>query len=459
MTITAEPGVRPARAARGRHWLRILWVPVLLVIASLAMGFTVTSSHGKALSPVDEWDYIDYLYKLPQEPVVPRGDIAGPETLSIISCDGFRIFGTMGAPCGTKPTDLSQYPQSAINTAAGYTPIFFWVTWAGAKAIQVVTHVDLVQAARYFGAFWLAGGVLMLWGLMRLFRVHPVAILAAGLALIASPYSWWTYTFVSTDAPSVLIGALTLFAAVKFARGQWSGWWLVAIAFVGTLVKVTHLLGAALAVLYLVIEFVIRRVREKRRGFEWRRSIGRGSTDGLLVFGVLAGLAAAVAQFGWRFVLNLNVVGPDPDQGVHRPLTSTALQAEFTNFLPNTIVANVSVGHILGLPVPGAIIAPLSWLTIAGVIGAFAIYRWRRPESSIVYAVGIGAVCLAPVLAIVLALTGGYLQLPSRYGGVLLPGMLLMLGLIAKNRIFVYGILGYSVFLYGYMILHAPFYG
>ncbi len=450
----------PSRVGRGRTRLRRFWVPVVLVLASFVMGFTVTAHHSPAMSPIDEWVYSDYLYKLPQEPMVVRGEKIGPEALEIMSCHGVRVYGPMGSKCGDPNPVLSTFPQGGITSADAYTPIYFWITWAGAKAIQLVTSTSLVEAARLTGAFWLAAGMLLLWGLMRLFRVHPVAILGLGLAVIASPFAWWTYTFISTDAPSLLIGALLLIAATNFVRGHWSGWWIVLIGTLGTAIKISNILGVALVGIFLLVEFVFRRIRTRRRGFEWGRALSGRGDDGFIFIAVIAGIASVVVQFGWLAVQSALAIGPGPNQGVIMHPSWLSIGEQFVNFLPGTIVSNVHIAgsDTLGLPIPPPLLLPLSWLTVAGVVGAFALYRWRRPESSMVYAVAIASIILAPLLAVGLSAMNSYFPLPARYGAAILPGMLLSAGLIAKNRVFIGGLVAYSAILLVVVLAKAPVY-
>jgi len=458
---TGVTGLRsPAVTHKGLSgsWFGKRWVPLVLVFASFVMGFTVTAHHSQALSPIDEWVYADYLYKLPQQPIIERGEKIGPEALELMACVGVREYGPMGAACRAPHPDISKFPQHGISSADSYTPIYFVTTWAAAKAIQLVTPFSLVEAARYTGAFWLAGGMLLFWWFLRLFRVHPVVVLGLGLAVIASPFAWWTYTFVSTDAPSFALGTFALIAAVKYVRGQWSGWWLPLIGAVATLVKISNILGVALVCLYLLIEFVLRRLRSRRRGFEWARSVRGAGDDGLLVVAIASAVAAIAAEAVWLVIQSAVAIGPGVNQGITIPLKALDLGQQFVNFLPGTIVSNVHItGSIVpGLPIPEYLIIPLSWICIAGVIGAFAHYRWRRTNSSLVYAIAIAAIFFAPLLAIALSLMGSYFPIPARYGAVILPGVLLTVGLIVKNRFLMAVLVAYPLTLLIIILIKAP---
>jgi len=454
-----EPRVSRSR----RMWAatRRRWVPLVLVFASLVMGFTVTAHHSQALSPVDEWVYADYLYKLPQQVFVPRGQEIGPRALELMACTGVREYGTMGPACGSDyAAHLDKFPQGGISSADGYTPLYFVITWTGAKAIQLVTHTSLVEAARFTGAFWLAGGILLFYWMLRLLRIRPVVTLGLGLAVIASPFAWWTYTFISTDAPVFALGALMVIAAIKFVRGEWSGWWLPLIGAVATLFKITSILAVLLVALYLVLEFALRRTRERprRRGFEWRNAVvGRGD-DGYIVIAASTAIAALVAELAWLALRAAIAVGPAANQGVTGRMSLKDLGSQFVNFLPETIISNVNITGrtTLGLAIQPFIVQPLAWITIAGVIGAVAIYTWRKPNAPLVYSIAALAILGAPLLAIALSLQGTYFPIPPRYGAALLPAFLLAAGLIVKSRLSRVLLVAYPTLVLGVILVFAP---
>ncbi|WP_431279736.1 hypothetical protein [Leifsonia poae] len=326
--------------------------------------------------------------------------------------------------------------------------------------IQAVTHTSLVEAARFTGAFWLAGGMLLFAWLLSLFRIKPVIILGLGLAVIASPFAWWTFTFVSTDAPVLALGALMLIAAIKFVRGHWSGWWLPLIGGVATLFKITSILAVLLVALYLVLELVIRRIREnpRRRGFEWRAAFAGRGDDGYLVIAASSVIAALVAEIGWLALRAAIAIGPAANQGVTGQMSLKDFGSQFVNFLPGTIISNVNITGrtTLGLPIQPFIVEPLAWITIGGVVGAVAIYTWRRANATLVYSIAVLAILGAPLLAVALDLQGTYFPIPPRYGTALLPAFLLAAGLIIRSRLAIGLIVAYPLFVLGVVLAFSP---
>ena len=443
---TAVPATRPG-TRRAVRYFRLHWVAVLLVLISVGYGTTVTALHGGELSPVDEWVYVDYLYKLPAQGMVHAGEMVQDPTLKILTCDGVIPWGKVGPPCANSFPDTSPFPNGGLTSAAPYTPIYFALTRGVGDAIHAVTGIDQLKSWRLTGVLWLAGSMIVLYALFRQWRIPNHAILAVGLGFIASPLAWWTFTYVSTDAPSFLIGTLLLYLAVRFTRGQGSGWWLPVVAVVGVLFKVTNILALWLVGLYLIICW-IRELKQThwnglktlRPGMPHRYSLS------LLGFPLLALVLAAASEFLWlRIVQALAVSDRVADQGVVVDLTTHALLSEVTKFLPSTLTYNP-----IDIYVPGFVYAPLSWLCIAGVLGAFMLLRLKDRLSSMTIAVTIAAASFAPLLAITLEVTmNSYFVLPSRYGAPILGGFLLLIGSMLRNKAASWVLGAYAVALFG----------
>lgn len=457
-SLRLSPQSSPAQ--RGRRILRRVWVPILLIAAALVVPGTIATMHSDALSPVDEWVYADYLYKLPAQGIVHQGEEIGEDALDLMACDGVKPYGPMGAPCGGDYGDVSAFPFGGITSADAYTPLYFAATrWVG-DAIHEATGIDQLTSWRLTGSLWLAVSVVMMFALLRQWRVRPVTILGLGLAFIASPFSWWTYSYVSTDAPSFLFGALLLFLAVRYSRGHISGWWLPAVSVLAVLFKVTNILAVCLVALYLLVVWI---VEFNKRDWQGWRTPRTGTVPGLSVslvgFAALSVVAAGSAQIIWLALRRALAVGDAADQSIGIYLGGQELLAQVTNFLPGTILANVNISGSTGFAYPIAtyITAPLSWICIAGVLGAFAMLQRRSPHAPIIIAVAIASALFAPMLAVVIHLTtGSYFPLPPRYGASILPGILLVAGITLRNRWASWLLLAYAAALLITVLITAP---
>jgi hypothetical protein len=244
--------------------------------------------------------------------------------------------------------------------------------------------------------------------------------------------SYWTYTYVSTDAPAVLIGALLLLLTTRYLRGEIRGWGIVAVAVVGATFKITNLLGVGMVALVLLVA-ALSRAHDGRWSF-------RGSPVRMLLTAVAALFGGIAVQAGWLAISRATAVSTEGayQTGVTQPLTAQELLSQVVNFLPWTIASNVPVAGGTGwvFPLPGYAIVPLTWLCIAGVLGA--LMRLRKvgtDRSAVIVGVAVASVLAGPALALAMQIfLSSYFPLPSRYGASLLPGFLLLAGTLLRSR-------------------------
>lgn len=444
--------------ATWRRIVRLIWVPVILVAVGLSMAATVTANHSQAMSPVDEWVYVDYLFKMPTQGLVHQGEEIGMDAREVMACDGVTPFGPMGPSCGSDYSDATEFPYEGISSADAYTPAYFGVTLAAGEVIQATTGIGELSSWRLTGSIWLALTSVILYALMRAWQVSRPVALGLGLAFIASPFSWWTYTYVSTDAPSVAFGALILLAAVKFGRNAWSGWWIPVIGTVAVLFKVTNILAVCLGALYLLILWIVELKATRWEGWRTRRPDGSHSFP-VLGIAVVSLVASIAAQITWLAYRSATSVGEPVDQAIGIPLTGPELITQLVNFLPAAINANVSVAGLAtqAYAIPTYLVEPLSWICVAGVLGAFWTYRRDSASLPLVASVTIAAIFFAPMLAILIQYsTGTYFPLPPRYGAPILGAFLLAAGLMIKNIWSTSLLLVYSVGLTVAVLVLAP---
>ena len=257
-----------------------------------------------------------------------------------------------------------------------------------------------------------------------------------GLLAIGSPYAYWTYSYVSTDAPSFMFGAILLLLASRLIRGEGGFVVFVAISILATLFKVTNLYAVGLATLVVLVHFGYLLAQRGSGGIPWWKE---ASVLRPLVAAMLASALALAAQALW-LVWNRSTAVSDQgaEQGISIPLTTREVLGQLANFLPGTIVSNVNITGSTGyaLPLPNFLIAPLSWMCVAGVVAALFLMKRSDEMKPIIVAVAIASVTFAPALALAFeALMGSYFPLPPRYGGPILPGILLLAASIMRNRV------------------------
>lgn len=418
-----------------------------LVFALLSAVFvgTVVSNHGQDFSVFDEYVYYDYLVKFPEHGIVRQGEEIGPETRAILSCHGSEPFGLIGQPCGSDYADDSAYPLEGKTSGDLYTPLFFAVTWLGAKLIQLVGDVDLLTAARLTGAAWLAATLSALHVTCRRFGADPTVAFAVCLAFFASPFAWWTYTYISTDAPSALFGAVALLLLHRHLHGQRSTAWFIALALIAVMFKITNLFIVGLIVVVVLLADL---------------SSPRGRWQGVVAWlkdrwwVLLVAALPMTAQVLWMVFRTSQAVSTAADQGISTDgIQWEHLLQQVGDFIPGAITSNV----VLGSPptavydVPSYLVEPLSWMTVVGALGAAAVVGLRyAPLHS---ATALAGLTFAPILAVAMTIVvGSTFDFPARYGAPLLPAFLLGYAVLCRRTAVQWATLAYTVLLSAYVL-------
>lgn len=416
---------------------------LFLGLIAFAFPTLLVALHSHATSPLDEWVFIDYVSKVFEQGFVHVGERVGEFTNTLMACDGVMPGGKFGDCSAGLPANYAALPYSGLTAAAAYTPAYFFATRLLGLPFQLV-GIDPLTAWRMTGPIWLTAGVLMSIALLRRWNVANRVIWPLMLALIASPFVWWAQSFVSTDAPSIFIGALLLYLATRIRRGEIAPWWFVIAAIIASAFKVTNLVGIGLGVIYLVGSWVADRFIAARSAQTAQLSRPQMM---LLVWPIVAGAAATVLQVGWaKFIIATAVSSENVDQGIASPLSKSELATQVFNFLPSVLSYSPFSGHGKDF-----IFTPLSWLLIAGVIGAFFVVKKWNQRTEIVSAILLASLTMAPALAIAVQVAqGSYFQLSPRYGASLIAAFILCTAFILKNRI---AQIGLSVYAGGLMLV------
>lgn len=413
-----------------RRWAGQHWVSIVLVLVAVLYGGAVTILHDDTVSPIDEVVYLDYAFKVWDQGLVHEGEKFGDEVAHVVACENVIPFGDLGQDCGSDEVHLSGMPNQGYTTGAGYTPVYFWSVRVIGDPVHAITGLSEVTSWRMSGLVWLIGTLLLLVPLLRRAGVSSFVTVTLGLLFIASPYSWWTYTYLSTDASVVLFGAAILLVAMEVVRGRRSVWWLLPLAALAPVFKITNLLVLGLVVLYLVIDAIAR-----RRG---RPEMEADSVRSVRTFWVpvaVAVMVAGIVQFVWMRVVPLLAVSDVVvDQGVSTALTGTEVVRLMLSGIGGPITHNPFAGFT-NSPLASQIVTPLSWFMVAAVLGALMVLPWDSDRGPVIWATGIASLTALPALGIVMwGLTHSYFDLPARYGAGLIPAMLLVAGFMLKNR-------------------------
>lgn len=401
-------------ASRLLRVLRGVVAPVLILVVASAGFVGWQTSHSRALSPYDEYVYVDYLAKVPTEGVVRTGEETGDIARQALACLGVQWYTIKVQPCrGTDFSDDKIYPYAGHTGADIYTPVYFAVTWALAQPLTWA-GLDLVDAGRLVGAFWLALGTVGVWLLVRLLRIDPLYGLALGLLVIATPAVYWSTTYISTDAPSLAAGAWVGCLGVwAWMRRRAALVLLPLAAILVVLIKVQNLAAVGAVGLALLVGVIVERSTPDRplRSNRFARIFTDGRSLSAIAAVVLA-LCAQVAWLAYRSAIKLPGTTPGVDT-VRQPLSLHALVTESFRFL-TSVGGPVDGSGALGFAVSSLLVL----LTIGSLVGLVVGFRvWGVRGLVIAGALLLVALLLGPALAFFTRLTVGYYTpLSDRYG-------------------------------------------
>lgn len=414
-------------------YLRRHMVAVALVVISIMYGGAITALHDQTASPVDELVYIDYTYKTVDQGMVFEGEKFGEDVANFVGCEAVFPFGTLGQDCGSGRANLDLMPNGGYTTGAPYTPVYFWITRVVGDAIHFATGMSQVSSWRLTGSLWLAASMVLFVGLFRRWKIDDRATFTLGLLFIASPFAWWTFTYLSTDVTAFFFGALMLLIATKLRHRPKLAWWFVPVAFVAAIFKVTNLIALGLVILYLLIQWVSTAVHAKKdASIEAPKLKDRLTIAGALVVSTVVG---ALVQIIWTRLLPVFAVSSVvAEQGVSRAMTGMDVLTLLT-VGPGAALSHNPVAGINGGALLTAAAVPLSWLAVAAVFGALMALRWDSSRGPIIWATALSTVLALPALGVAFySLMGSYFDLPGRYAASLIPAVLLLGGFLLKNR-------------------------
>jgi len=443
---TDRDSQKSSRARRGAVIRK--WAPPLLLVA---VPMLLVPLHVRAytkLSPIDELEHIDYMFRSPGvHPVIAGTKLVEP-AMREEACRGLdSIYPT--PPCSTKNLKVSVFQDQGYDTAYIHPPTYYDITWAAGEVVKHATGTkSWVTAWRLVGALWLAAGLVLTYAAGLRLGAKRLPLVGLLVLLASAPSILQTNSTVTPDAASTLIGAAVLYLTSRWEEGgRWRWIALVGIGFVGTAIK----LQDSIVVMMIALYFLLR----VRNGVTMPTTAGQDLTTGVDST-VNRGQGSLLRQ-GARVPLRLVQHAQTRAVGIIA-MTTLAIAAAWTilqrvteTIDPNKILVNQQfIVHSISLdqiastfgiflaPVPGAYVPPstenvwtidmanlLSWLLLAGIVAAAIFNARNHAIASLARATLILAVLGGPIFVILNYLSmHQYIPMPPRYGFTLLPAMI-----------------------------------
>ena len=442
---TPRVSLHTRRARRGAAIRK--WAPALLLVA---VPMLLVSLHVRAytkLSPIDELEHIDYMFRSPGVHQVIVGTQLAQPAMREEACRGIDSV-YPPPPCSTQKLVPSRFQDQGYDTAYIHPPTYYDITWAAGEVVKHATGTkSWVTAWRLVGALWLAVGLLVTYAAGLRFGVKPLPLVGLLILYASAPSILQTNSTVSPDAASTFVGGAVLYLTARWEEGgRWRWIALIAIGFVGTGIKLQN----SIVVMMIVVYFLLR-VRNpaplaaaagpgSATGSDTRFDPGRGSLLSQSVRVPLRIVRNAETRAVGIIVMTTLAIGA----------SWTILQRVTETIDPNKLLVNAQfVVHSISLEqifstfglfltsIPGSYVPVstenvwtvdmanlLTWLLLAGVV-AGAIFTARTVAiASLARATLLLALFGGPIFVILNYLSESqYFPMPPRYGFTLLPAM------------------------------------
>lgn len=408
---------------------RIVDAVVVVVLTVLALGSVALHvDRYTRVSPVDEMQHIDYLYRAPSPPAY--GDKVGQDAMREQSCRGLDLPGYAKGTCSRSVTfDADVYQERGYSTGSINSPVYYSLTKAVAVPLGKLMGTDsLVTPGRLVGGLWLALGLAIAY-LVAVRRGIGRGATGAVLALMtASPAIVFPSATISPDSMGLLAGSLVLLALTGWEqRGgrRWAVVLLLVAAFV-TAIKLTFILAVGAAALVLLL----RGLSRPGAGAKLR------SADTRLALGSVA--VSLATGLGWLLI-----------QSHRRQMDPAELPDMATRFLvpgfPWSGLMETSLQLLSPLASPWVVLGDpvkLTFVTntaslvlLAGVLGAGLFRGAPAKHRNLATATAVAAIVGCLGLTAVSYLTSqSYFPLPPRYGSALVPLMAISGASLVRDR-------------------------
>lgn len=414
-------------ASEAPLWVRTVLLALIFTALSALVGYRYILEHS-AISPQDEYVYIDAVDKAMHGEVTRQYSETDEYARSLVTCVGIEIYGPQGPACGDTSAPSEDYPFKGYSTASVHSPLYFFITAFLTKILLFLAPgKQMYLLAKFTGTLWLGLGLTATWRLARYLGGSRLITASVTALMLASPAIRWANFYITPDSFSLLAGSFIFLSALKMVRKEWTSIPLIVASVFFGLIKFQMLFATGAALLFILIYFI--RIKEERSSL--KRPI-------LLAF--LALLLGLVAQFAYQYYRNVTAIHIAKDYSIdaHVPFSPTFAVEQLDNFLTYLYMGPVSLnGGLLGtVGLPYAFTTLSSLLLVSGLVGAalFAVHT-EVLHQSFALALLLASIFVAPAFYIYLNLTMGVgFDLAPRYGAALLPALAIGLPVTVKSK-------------------------
>jgi hypothetical protein len=395
----------------------------IVLVSSVLVGLHVRDY--TQLSPIDELQHIDSLFKASHGHLVRLGERVGPEAMREEACRGIdSIF--KPPPCkGDLKPELFQ--EQGYNTAAVHLPGYYFATAAVASALVAVHGAhDLVAAGRLVGILWLGLGLSLTWFAARRLGAGTAARTSVTVMLASAPAVIYYGSIINPDSAALFAGGLVLWATLAWEDGDVPATLPLVAAALAVSLKAFNLLAVLAVAAYILLRLLTGGADAARARRAVAMAVGMVAVAG----------STALAWVQIRGLIAIRGAGINPmETHFHADhLTVAGVLSQVTTFL--SPLDHPELAPFMMRPLV-LVIIPLTSITLmAATIGS--VLASRRFDRTAVLAIATAGLLLIgpPLLVVATFVTEHqYFPLPSRYGLSLVPLMGAITAATLRNRL------------------------
>jgi len=237
----------------------------------------------RTVSPIDELRHLDYAVKISNGQLTHIGDKVGEIAMREEACRGIDLVGWLAPPCDTPQLDPLSYRDDGWQTASPHPPTYYLGAGMVGRTLRTIGITSsYLEGARFFSALITALGVTFVFHLLRKLKTNTYAAAGCSLMLMVFPSVVHSSGTVTPDSASVLVGAVVALTTLRYIEAGLALRWLAVAGIVAGAVKLTNLLAAAAAALFLIASSdAWPELRERKLSAETkRRLIGSATVFG-----------------------------------------------------------------------------------------------------------------------------------------------------------------------------------
>jgi hypothetical protein len=230
---------------------------VLPYLAVFLLALSVGCLHNlryRPMSPIDELRHLDYAVKISNGELTHMGDKIGEIAMREESCRGLDLPDWVDPPCDTPVLDPIGYRDDGWQTASPHPPLYYLGAGILGRTLNTLGITSsYLEGARFFSALLTALGITLVFHLLRRLKIGTYVAMGASLMLMVFPSVIHSSGTVTPDSASILVGAVVAIAVVKYLETSLGLRGLALAGLFAGAVKLTNLLAAAAAAVFLIV--------------------------------------------------------------------------------------------------------------------------------------------------------------------------------------------------------------